>query len=109
MWQRLTKSPKVYVRDTGLLHHLLNISSHIEMKVGSGAKTQAVRSLEQAALDMDAATVWIIGQADGTDPLPQNIQRRGFAEKLDWLPPEADQKTRERRGRKNGQPQAKKS
>jgi predicted AAA+ superfamily ATPase len=29
--KRLTKAPKVYLRDTGLLHHLLNISSHEEL------------------------------------------------------------------------------
>lgn len=29
--KRLVKSPKVYLRDTGLLHHLLNIESHEQM------------------------------------------------------------------------------
>ena len=29
--KRLTKAPKVYLRDTGLLHHLLNIGSHDEL------------------------------------------------------------------------------
>jgi len=29
--KRLTKAPKVYVRDTGLLHHLLNIDSHEDL------------------------------------------------------------------------------
>jgi uncharacterized protein len=29
--KRLIKSPKVYLRDTGLLHHLLNISDHSEL------------------------------------------------------------------------------
>jgi len=29
--KRLVKTPKVYLRDTGLLHHLLNISSHEEL------------------------------------------------------------------------------
>ena len=29
--KRLTKTPKVYLRDTGLLHHLLNIGSHEEL------------------------------------------------------------------------------
>jgi predicted AAA+ superfamily ATPase len=29
--KRLTKAPKVYLRDTGLLHHLLNISSEREL------------------------------------------------------------------------------
>jgi len=29
--KRLTKSPKVYLRDTGLLHHLLNISSAADL------------------------------------------------------------------------------
>jgi predicted AAA+ superfamily ATPase len=30
--KRLTKAPKVYLRDTGLLHHLLNISTHAELE-----------------------------------------------------------------------------
>ena len=29
--KRLTKAPKVYLRDTGLLHHLLNIASHEQL------------------------------------------------------------------------------
>ncbi|OGA72110.1 MAG: hypothetical protein A3F77_01910 [Betaproteobacteria bacterium RIFCSPLOWO2_12_FULL_67_28] len=29
--KRLTKAPKVYLRDSGLLHHLLNIGSHDEL------------------------------------------------------------------------------
>ena len=29
--KRLTKAPKVYLRDTGLLHHLLNISTSDEL------------------------------------------------------------------------------
>lgn len=29
--KRLVKSPKIYLRDTGLLHHLLNISTHDEL------------------------------------------------------------------------------
>lgn len=29
--KRLTKAPKVYLRDTGLLHHLLNIGSHEQL------------------------------------------------------------------------------
>ena len=30
--KRLTKAPKVYLRDTGLLHHLLNIGTHAELE-----------------------------------------------------------------------------
>ncbi|MDO8787592.1 MAG: ATP-binding protein [Sulfuritalea sp.] len=30
--KRLTKSPKVYLRDTGMLHHLLNIGSHDQIE-----------------------------------------------------------------------------
>ena len=30
--KRLTKAPKIYLRDTGLLHHLLNIGSHDELE-----------------------------------------------------------------------------
>src|SRR5437870_12804617 len=31
--KRLTRSPKVYLRDTGLLHHLLNISTSEELNM----------------------------------------------------------------------------
>jgi predicted AAA+ superfamily ATPase len=142
--KRLTKAPKVYLRDTGLLHHLLNINSQaeleshpirgaswetfvledlirrerlrfshtqcyfwrtlagaevdlvldrgseliaLEIKTGRGDKWQAIRTLEQAAQDIGASTAWILDQAEGSDYLRPNTQRRGFAQSLVWLPP----------------------
>jgi predicted AAA+ superfamily ATPase len=144
--KRLTKAPKVYLRDTGLLHHLLNINSHadleshpirgaswetlvledlirrerlrfphtqpyfwrtqagaevdlvldrgservaIEIKVGRGDKVRTVRALEQAAHDIGTGTAWILDQGDGNEPLRPRLQRRGWVDSLEWLPPEA--------------------
>jgi hypothetical protein len=141
--KRLTKSPKVYLRDTGLLHHLLNISSTseldhhpirgaswetfvledllrrerlrhpfsqfyfwrtaaggevdlvidrgsaqfaIEIKVGRGDQGRAARALEVAVEDIGAARAWVVDQAGGSDPLRPNVERRGMADSLDWLP-----------------------
>ena len=39
--KRLTKSPKIYLRDTGLLHHLLNITTQASTW---GRSTKASRS-----------------------------------------------------------------
>ena len=141
--KRLTKSPKIYLRDTGLLHHLLNIDSMeeleshpilgaswetfviedirrrekllrphsqfyfwrtaagseldlivergskrfaIEVKAGRGAKGTLARTLEQAALDVQARSVTIVDQAEGSEPLRPGVERRGWPEHTDWLP-----------------------
>ncbi len=141
--KRLAKAPKVYLRDTGLLHHLLNVSSlaeldshpirgaswetfviedlvrreklrhphmqfyfwrtaagaevdlvldsgsermAIEIKAGRGDKVRSARALEQAVTDIGAARAWILDQARGHEPLRPNIERRGLADSLDWLP-----------------------
>ena len=141
--KRLTKSPKVYLRDTGLLHHLLNIGSieeleshpirgaswetfviedlirreklrhphsqfyfwrtaagaevdlviergtkrfAIEVKAGRGDKQHLARVLEQAAADLKASQVWILDQAEGTEPLRPKVERRSWPENSDWLP-----------------------
>jgi hypothetical protein len=142
--KRLTKAPKLYLRDTGLLHHLLNINtldeleSHpirgaswetfvledllrrerlrfphsqcyfwrtqagaevdlvldrgserfaVEIKAGRGDKGQVVRALEQVKLDLEASAAWVIDQADGVDPLRPGLERRGFQNSVEWLPP----------------------
>jgi hypothetical protein len=141
--KRLIKSPKVYLRDTGLLHHLLNISSieelenhpvhgaswetfviedltrreklryphsqfyfwrtaagseadlviergskrfAIEVKAGRGDKRHLARVLEQVAADLRATRVWILDQAEGTEPLRPKVERMSWPEKTDWLP-----------------------
>ncbi len=141
--KRLTKSPKVYLRDTGLLHHLLNIGSMeeldshpirgaswetfviedvrrrekllrphsqfyfwrtaagaeldliiergskrfaIEVKAGRGGNGNLGRTLEQASLDVKASGVWILDQAEGSEPLRPGVERRGWPENSDWLP-----------------------
>jgi predicted AAA+ superfamily ATPase len=141
--KRLTKSAKVYLRDTGLLHHLLNISSMgdldshpirgaswetfviedllrrekllhphsqfyfwrtaagseldlvidrgtkrlaFEVKSGRGGKGNVARIAEQAADDVGAARVWILDQAEGSEPLRTRVERKSWPENLDWLP-----------------------
>ncbi len=141
--KRLTKSPKVYLRDTGLLHHLLNITTlsdldhhpirgaswetfvledllrrerlvhpHsqpyfwrtaagaevdlvidrgstrfvVEIKAGRAGRPELARAVEQAAADIRAERAWILDQAEGTDPLRPNVERRGMAQSLEWLP-----------------------
>jgi predicted AAA+ superfamily ATPase len=142
--KRLTKSPKVYLRDTGLLHHLLNINtldeldnhparsaswetfviedlwrreklSHphsqcffwrtasgdeidlllvrgskplaIEVKAGRGDKAHTARHLTRAIVDTGSASAWVIDESSGAEPLLlPRIERRGFADSLDWLP-----------------------
>ncbi len=141
--KRLVKSPKAYLRDTGLLHHLLNITtrddldSHpirgaswetfviedltrrerlahphaqffywrtaagaeidliiergaarfaVEIKSGRGDKPRAIHALESAAADVNAKGAYLIDQDKGRDPLRPHIERRGFANGLDWLP-----------------------
>lgn len=141
--KRLTKSSKVYLRDTGLLHHLLNIGSieeleshpirgaswetfviedlirreklrhphsqfyfwrtaagaevdlviergtkrfAVEVKAGRGDKQHLARVLEQAAADLKASHIWILDQAEGTEPLRPKVERRSWPENSDWLP-----------------------
>jgi hypothetical protein len=141
--KRITKSPKLYLRDTGLLHHLLNIGSMaelehhpirgaswetfviedlirreklahhhsqfffwrtttgaevdlviergaqrfaIEVKTGWGAHVSLGRALEQSRADLQARRVWIIDQAQGTEPVRPRIDRRAWSESIAWLP-----------------------
>ncbi|HEX5101649.1 MAG TPA: ATP-binding protein [Polyangiaceae bacterium] len=141
--KRLVKSPKVYLRDSGLLHHLLNIGtleeleSHpirgaswegfvledlirrerlehphagfffwrtaagaevdlvvergserfaLEVKAARADKPRAIHALENAARDLGAKSSVLIDMAPGHDPVARSMERRGFAESLDWLP-----------------------
>ena len=141
--KRLTKSPKVYLRDTGLLHHLLNIASieeleshpirgaswetfviedllrretlrhphsqfyfwrttvgseldliiergakrfGIEVKAGRGDKSALARALERTAADVGAKQIWILDQAEGTEPLRPRVERKGWPDNVGWLP-----------------------
>ena len=141
--KRLTKSPKLFLRDTGLLHHVLNISSlgeldsHLvrgaswetfvledlvrreklrnphtqfyfwrtaagleadlvfdrgservvfEIKTGEGEPVRAGQRLRSAMTDADARRGFLITQADGVVPLTPGVERRGFANCVNWLP-----------------------
>lgn len=141
--KRLTKSPKLYLRDTGLLHHLLNITTlqdldhhpirgaswetfvledllrrerlahphsqeyfwrtaaggevdvvidrgstrfAVEIKAGGARHPGTARAVEQAAAEIGAERAWIIDQAHASELLRPNVERRGMAESLDWLP-----------------------
>lgn len=141
--KRLTKTPKVYLRDTGLLHHLLNIGSlteldshpirgiswetfviedllrreklahphsqfyfwrtvtgaeldlviergakrfAIEVKAGRAAQGHLARILDQSRADVHAAGVWVVDQAEGTEPLRPKVERKGWREIIEWLP-----------------------
>ena len=140
--KRLVKAPKLYLRDTGLLHHLLNIDSlsaldshpargaswetfvieelmrrerlahsnsqcfywrtaagaevdlviergaerHlVEVKTAHAASPYLARSLRTALSDVDARTATVIDQAAGREPLAPGVERRGFAESIEWL------------------------
>lgn len=142
--KRLTKAPKLYLRDTGLLHHLLGIesaddlASHpirgaswetfvledlirrerlvhphsgvffwrtatgeeadlviergerrylFEVKAGSGQDVHDARRLARSALDVDARASWVVSQTRGQEPLVPGVERRGFEQIIDWLPP----------------------
>jgi len=141
--KRLTKSPKIYLRDTGLLHHLLNITTHadldshpirgaswetfviedllrrerlrhphsqaffwrttagaevdlvidreserfaVEVKCGRAGQPGLSRAVEQVAEEIGAKRAWIVDQAEGTEPLRTNVERRGMGYSLEWLP-----------------------
>jgi hypothetical protein len=85
--KRLVKAPKLYLRDTGLVHHLLNLGSLDEVTNHPilGASWE-VRQLGTAMRDLDAQAAWIIDQDKGEDPLAPNIRRRGLPDDPGWLP-----------------------
>ena len=58
----------------------------IEVKAGRGGHSNVARVLEKAADDVQANKVWIIDQAEGTEPLTPNVERRGWPANIDWLP-----------------------
>lgn len=141
--KRLTKSPKIYLRDSGLLHHLLNISTFDELqhhpalgqswegfvieelsrrekvihphgqfffwRTAAGAETDLVidrggaplaveikcGALERAVeakrfaatlADIGATQGVVIDQGTGRRPLLPQVECRGFADDLGWLP-----------------------
>lgn len=141
--KRLTKSPKIYLRDSGLLHHLLNISTFDELqhhpalgqswegfvieelirrekvvhphsqfffwRTAAGAETDLVidrggaplaveikcGALERAVeakrfaatlTDIGATQGVVIDQGTGRRPLFPQVECRGFADDLGWLP-----------------------
>lgn len=143
--KRLVKAPKLYLRDTGLLHHLLNIDtlaaldghpvrgaswetfviedlarreavrhphSHlhfwrtaagaevdllvergatrhlVEVKTARASSPYLARSLKAALVETDSHGATVLDQASGREPLAAFVERRGYAESLDWLPGE---------------------
>lgn len=141
--KRLVKSSKLYLRDTGLVHHLLNVAaptdllSHpvrgqswetfviedlvrrerlahphsafyfwrtaagaeldliiergaarfgVEVKTAKAGSPHLVRSLAGVGRDLGTASITVIDQAAGVEPLAPGIERRGFSEAIDWLP-----------------------
>jgi len=141
--KRLVKSPKLYLCDTGMVHHLLGVgseselSSHpirgqswesfvieditrrerlahpqsqlffwrtaagaeldlvverdgkrfgIEVKTARASSPHLGRMLESIAQDLDLESVTVLDQAPGVEPLRRGVERRGFADSLDWLP-----------------------
>ena len=58
----------------------------IEVKTARASSSYLARSLAKIATDLDLASMTVIDQADGTEPLRPGIERRGFGAALDWLP-----------------------
>lgn len=112
----LVKAPKLYLRDTGLLHHLLNIDSlavldshphfwrtaagaeadvllersgalHVvEIKTARATLPYLARGLRAIMEDTGATTATVIDQGQGSDPLAPGVARRGFEGSTTWLP-----------------------
>lgn len=57
-----------------------------EIKTGEGEPVRAGQRLRSAMTDADARRGCLITQADGVVPLAPDVERRGFADCVDWLP-----------------------
>ena len=57
-----------------------------EIKTGEGEPVRAGQRLRSAMTDADARRGFLITQADGVVPLAPGVERRGFANCVDWLP-----------------------
>lgn len=141
--KRLTKSPKIYLRDSGLLHHLLNIStedelmnhpvlgrswegfvleeimrreklSHphtqfffwrtaagaeadmvldrggppiaLEVKCGALERAVEAKRFSNTLPDIGAEKGYILDQGTGCRPIFPQVECRGFADDVTWLP-----------------------
>lgn len=58
----------------------------VEIKAGRGDRGRVAHLLEQAMGEIGAQRAWIVDQAAGTSPVRPNVERRGMAESLEWLP-----------------------
>jgi predicted AAA+ superfamily ATPase len=96
--KRLVKTPKVYLRDTGLLHHLLNLGTASEVASHPVAGVSFERFVLEDLLRRERlvrphtqAYFWragslVIDQSDTIDTVAPGIERRGVARALTWLP-----------------------
>jgi hypothetical protein len=57
-----------------------------EIKTGEGEPVRAGQRLRSAMTDADARRGFLITQADGVVPLTPGVERRGFANCVNWLP-----------------------
>jgi len=88
--KRLVKSPKVYLRDSGLLHHLLGLSTHQQLQghpaVGASWEGFALEQILQLLRPSDA---WFYATQSGTELdlfLQHNGRRLGFEFKYNEAP-----------------------
>lgn len=90
--KRLTKSPKAYLRDTGLLHHLLNIGSLAELDAhpvrGASWETFVIEDMlrrERLARPFSQPFCWRTATCIGCPELPQMSPSAGCPKKRDRL------------------------
>lgn len=88
--KRLVKSPKVYLRDSGLLHHLLGLSTHQQLQghpaVGASWEGFALEQILQLLRPSDA---WFYATQSGAELdlfLQYNGRRLGFEFKYNEAP-----------------------
>ena len=88
--KRLVKSPKVYLRDSGLLHHLLGLSTHHQLQghptVGASWEGFALEQILQLLRPADA---WFYATQSGAELdlfLQHNGRRLGFEFKYSESP-----------------------
>ena len=81
--KRLVKAPKIYLRDTGLLHHLLNISTHDQLHAhpirGASWETFVIEDVlrrEQLAHPESQAFFWRTAAGAELDLLLERADRR---------------------------------
>lgn len=78
MQKRLTKSPKLYVRDTGLLHFLAGLRSPaelpIEIKLGTAIDPRRLAGLRQCMADLGLRRGWVVTTGNDRTRLGRDIE-----------------------------------